>query len=118
MRGEAGEVEDKLRPRGGAGGESWFFPMTTYDEHGFRWRWECGGNRFEKALSGMPGVGGTPGPIHEEAGTPAVREENGWLTFGIGGHRDSPTFPGGLQPGISCSNNYLLHGSTTRFKCR
>src|ERR1700749_5076918 len=90
MGGEAGGVKNQLRLRGGAGGECRFFPMATDNEQGFWRRGQRGSNRLEKALSRVPCVGWTPCPIHEEAGTATVREKDGWLTFGVGGHCESP----------------------------
>ena len=84
--GEAGVIEDQFRLGGGAGGEGWLLPVAADDQQGRRLFWKGTGHRLEEALGGVPGVGRSPCPVNEEAGTSAVGKENGGLTIGVAGH--------------------------------
>jgi hypothetical protein len=66
MRGEAGIVKNELRRGGDRGREGRLFPMTADNEECFRLGGQGCSNRLEKALGGVPDVGRSAGPIHEE----------------------------------------------------
>ena len=100
MVGKARVVEDELGRGRGAGGECRLLPVAADDQQSFGGRRERGGQAFKKALRWLPGIGRSPGPVHEKAGSASVRDKDCGLALRVSGHGVPPGIPAGrLEPG-------------------